>query len=145
MPPKISEVRNEAGQSQADVHPLRVVVVEDSPIIRERLDQTLRQIPHLKTIAYAETQEDALKVLATRDWDAVILDLQLKQGTGIGVLEGLAGTTRRPNTTVIVFTNYNFPQFRARTLDLGADFFIDKSLEFYRVEEVLMELARNTL
>ena len=129
-----------SGKSSAPLG-LRVVVVEDSVIIRERLEETLRGIPNLMTIGYAETQDEALAILREHDWDAVILDLQLKQGTGIAVLEALATGDRPRDTTVIVFSNFDFPQYRTRTMALGADFFFDKSLEFYRVQEVLSELA----
>jgi len=74
-------------------------------------------------------------------WDAAVLDLQLKQGTGLGLLKTLARGVRPPNTKIIVFTNYAFPQYRERSLALGADYFFDKAREFHRVREVLHELA----
>ena len=40
-----------------------------------------------------------------------------------------------------MFTNYAFPQYRERSLTLGADYFFDKSREFHRVREVLSALA----
>ena len=120
---------------------LRVVVVEDSRIIRERLADLLRDIPNLATVAYAATQDEALAILRQGQWEVVILDLQLKEGTGIRVLEELAKITRREDTTVIVFSNFDFPQYRSKTIALGADFFFDKSLEFRRLHEVLAGLA----
>jgi DNA-binding NarL/FixJ family response regulator len=74
-------------------------------------------------------------------WDAVVLDLQLKQGTGLGLLKALAQGARPAHTKIIVFTNYAFPQYRDRSLALGADYFFDKAREFHRVREVLHELA----
>jgi len=120
---------------------LRVVVVEDSRIIRERLAELLVDIPNLATIAYATTQDEALAILRHGEWEVVILDLQLKEGTGIRVLEELAKTTRRDDTTIIVFSNFDFPQYRSKTIALGADFFFDKSLEFRRLHEVVAGLA----
>ncbi len=72
-----------------------------------------------------------------------MLDLQLKQGTGLGVLKSLAHGARPANTKIIVFTNYAFPQYRDRSLSLGADYFFDKAREFHRVREVLNQLAGN--
>ena len=57
------------------------------------------------------------------------------------MLKALAQGGRPPNTKVIVFTNYAFPQYRERSLALGADFFFDKAREFHRVREVLHDLA----
>ena len=44
---------------------------------------------------------------------------------------------------MIVLTNYAFPQYRAKSLALGADYFFDKAREYHRVREVLDDLAAN--
>jgi DNA-binding NarL/FixJ family response regulator len=119
----------------------RVVIVEDSPIIRARLAETLSEIPNLEIIGQAESESDALALLGGGGWDAVVLDLQLKEGTGLGVLKKLKQVGRPSNTKVIVFTNYAFPQYRDRSLSLGADFFFDKAREFHRVRDVVADLA----
>ncbi len=120
---------------------LRVVVVEDSRIIRERLGALLADIPNLATVGYATTEDEALTILRQGEWEIVILDLQLKEGTGLRVLEELGKTIRREETTIIVFSNFDFPQYRSRAIALGADFFFDKSSEFRRLHEVLTSLA----
>jgi len=128
--------------SMVDVAKLRVVIVEDSVIIRARLAELLAEIPNVEIVGEVETEVDALAVLRQQRWDAVLLDLQLKQGTGLGVLKALGSAVRPPNAKIIVFTNYAFPQYRDRSLALGADFFFDKAREFHRVREVLARLAR---
>src|SRR5580765_6183242 len=120
---------------------LRVVIVEDSAIIRARLAETLAEIPNLEIVGQVETEADALSLLRQSRWDAAVLDLQLKQGTGLGVLKSLAHGTRPANTKIIVFTNYAFPQYRDRSLSLGADYFFDKAREFHRVRDVVADLA----
>jgi DNA-binding NarL/FixJ family response regulator len=125
----------------SDSKKLRVVIVEDSPIIRARLAETLSEIPNLEITGQAESESDAVSLLGTGDWDAVVLDLQLKQGTGLGVLKKLRVDGRPSHTKVIVFTNYAFPQYRDRSMSFGADFFFDKAREFHRVRDVLADLA----
>jgi DNA-binding NarL/FixJ family response regulator len=120
---------------------LRVVLVEDSPIIRARLAETLSEIPNLEIIGQAESESDALALLDGGGWDAVVLDLQLRQGTGLGVLRKLKQAGRPSKSKVIVFTNYAFPQYRDRSMSFGADFFFDKAREFHRVRDVLADLA----
>lgn len=128
--------------TMVEVPKLRVVIVEDSAIIRARLAESLAEIPNVEIVGQVETEADALAVLRQQRWDAAVLDLQLKQGTGLGVLKGLGSAARPPNAKIIVFTNYAFPQYRDRSLALGADFFFDKAREFHRVREVLAGLAR---
>jgi two-component system OmpR family response regulator len=121
-------------------HHLRVVIVEDSAIIRARLAEALSEIPDVAVVEAVETQSEALRVLREPNWDAVVLDLQLKDGTGLGVLKGL-GDGRPPGAKVIVFTNYASPLYRERSMKLGADYFFDKVREFHRVREVLADMA----
>ncbi len=120
---------------------LRVVIVEDSTIIRARLAEALGEIPNVEIVGHAETEADAVSLLGRGDWDAAVLDLQLKQGTGLGVLKTIAQGARPDYTKIIVFTNYAFPQYRERSMSLGADFFFDKAREFHRISEVLADLA----
>ncbi len=129
---------------QMDEHKLRVIIVEDSPIIRARLSEAVAEIPNVEIVGFAETEQGALALLRLDQWDAAILDLQLKQGTGLGVLKTLGQGMRSSKTKIIVFTNYAFPQYRDRSLALGADYFFDKSREFHRIREVLNHLAGGT-
>ena len=122
---------------------LRVVIVEDSAIIRARLAETLSEIENLTIVGQADTESEALHLLSAGAWDAVILDLQLKEGTGLGVLKRLRNEGRPTHSKVIVFTNYAFPQYRDRSLSSGADYFFDKAREFHRVRDVLADLASN--
>ncbi len=133
--------RDTFGRNVVDEAKLRVVIVEDSAIIRARLMESLGEIPNVEIVGQAETEAEALALLRQIEWDAAVLDLQLKQGTGLGVLKSIAQTPRRNHTKIIVFTNYAFPQYRDRSMLLGADYFFDKAREFHRVREVLTDLA----
>src|SRR5512144_2797953 len=123
-----------------DTPPLRVFLVEDSPIIRERLTESLSAPGRIEVVGHADTEQAAIAALTGAEWDALVLDLQLKQGTGLGVLKAIAAA-RPVGSKVIVLTNYAIPQFRDRRVALGADFFFDKSREYYRVRSVLEEMA----
>lgn len=125
---------------EPSVHPLRVLLVEDSPLIRERLAESLATPDQIEIAGQADTEQAAIALMSSVGWDVMVLDLQLKQGTGLGVLRALA-SRRPPNTTIIVLTNYAFPQYRAKSLALGADHFFDKAREYHRVREVLESLA----
>lgn len=120
---------------------LQVALVEDSAQIRDRLVEALAAIQGVSVAFHAETENDALAKLRSRVWDVAILDLQLKQGTGLGVLKGLRADGK-PHRTVAVFTNYGFPQYRERALALGADFFFDKARDFEALQDVLRDLVQ---
>jgi len=123
-------------------HPLRVFLVEDSAVIRERLTESISALPHVEVVGHAATESEAISALEQVPSDAVVLDLQLRAGHGLNVLKALRETSSRPRLTVIVLTNFTSPQYRGRSMEIGADYFFDKSRDYDRVCDVLEDLAR---
>jgi two-component system, OmpR family, response regulator len=109
-----------------------VLLVEDSPRIAERLRELLAQ-EGLHVVATVEDEQAAVRALRENPVDLLILDLQLKIGTGFGVLESLGA--RRPPT--IVVTNYALPQYRERATQLGVEHFLNKAEDLERLPEIL--------
>jgi two-component system OmpR family response regulator len=112
-----------------------VLLVEDSPRIAERLRELLEQ-EGLRVVATVEDEPAAVRALREIPIDLLILDLQLKTGTGFGVLESLGA--RRPPT--IVVTNYALPQYRERASQLGVEYFLDKAEDLERLPDVLASI-----
>ena len=119
---------------------LRIFLVEDSAILRDRLSEAIATWGTVQMTGHAETEAAADAALRTGDWDVLILDLQLLQGTGLGVLRNLRGY-RKPGTSVIVLTNYAIPSYRARSMELGADYFFDKTKDFSKIKDVFTEMV----
>ena len=69
--------------------------------------------------------------------DVIILDLQLKEGTGFGVVQRLGKT--RP--TIIVFTNYMLPEYQRLAESLGIEYFLNKSRDYERLPQLIQELG----
>lgn len=120
---------------------LRIALVEDSERIRARLAELLAEIPNVAVAFAAETEGEAVRLMASEPWDVMILDLQLKVGTGLGVLKAMQGLLTQEPRTAIVLTNYGFPQYRERSLALGAKHFFDKARDLPELRKVLHELA----
>ena len=119
--------------------PLRVLLVEDSKVLTERLAEAIRQIPDVELVATVDTEDAARAAVARDAIDIMILDLHLKQGNGFGVLRGLANVVGRP--AVVVLTNYDLPEYKAAALALGAAYFMDKARDYDRLRDVLHELV----
>lgn len=112
---------------------LRVLLVEDSPRIAERVRELLLQEEGVRVLDTVSDESSALRALTEQAVDVLILDLQLKVGTGFGVLEALG--SHRPTT--IVMTNYALPQYRERARQLGVDHFLNKAMEFERLSDIM--------
>ncbi|HPF26691.1 MAG: response regulator transcription factor [Steroidobacteraceae bacterium] len=118
---------------------LRVLLIEDSALLRERLQSMFAQYPDLEIVAYSESEQDALKKIAEVEHDALVVDLELKPGSGIPVIR--RAKIDRPHVPVIVLTNYDLPTVRDRCRAAGADRFFDKMREIHRLIPSLQELA----
>jgi two-component system, OmpR family, response regulator len=112
---------------------LKVLLVEDSPWISERMRELLQLEPGVELFDTVATEDDAIRAVRASDVDIMILDLQLKQGTGFGVLEALGA--RRPTT--IVMTNHVLPQYRRRAAEFGVEYFLDKAADFETLPQIL--------
>jgi DNA-binding NarL/FixJ family response regulator len=123
--------------------PLRVYLVEDAPTFRDRLFDFLTEPGEVEMIGFAETEADALKQLRSEQPDVVIVDLHLKAGSGIGVIESVRALRPTPPPTIVVLTNYAFPEFEAACRARGANYFFDKSSQFGAVKALLRTLRDN--
>ncbi len=108
---------------------LKTYIVEDNPTIRENLIGTLEELAGVTAVGTAETENDGKAWLTDhqQDWDLAIVDLFLKQGSGLGVL---AACRNRPaRQKVVVLSNYATTDIRQRCAQLGVDAVFDKSNE----------------
>ncbi len=108
---------------------LKTYIVEDNATIRDNLIATLEELVGIQAVGTAETENEAKDWLRKPDqaWDLAIVDLFLKQGSGLGVLE--ACRNRKSHQKVIVLSNYATADIRKRCAQLGVDAVFDKSNE----------------
>jgi DNA-binding NarL/FixJ family response regulator len=105
----------------------RAFIVEDSSTIRHNLTDTLQELAQVEPVGSAETEHEAKRWLAANDWDLAIIDLFLREGSGLNVLE--ACRRRRPHQKVVVLSNHSSRDVRWRCHQLGADAVFDKSTQ----------------
>ena len=120
---------------------MKILIVDDSAIMRERLKVMLSDITELENISQAEDVPEAISSFQKLDPEVVILDIRMPGGSGIDVLREIKKGNQPP--LVIVLTNYPYPQYRRKYIEAGADFFFNKSTEFEKVTEVLKQLKQN--
>jgi len=114
---------------------MRVLIVDDSDLIRRRLGAMLSEMKGIELVGEARDSLEATKLALNLKPDVVILDIRMPAGSGINVLENIKRVTPAPK--VIMLTNYPYPQYRKKAEDAGADFFFDKASEFDRVAEAV--------
>jgi DNA-binding NarL/FixJ family response regulator len=112
-------------------HPsLRVVVIEDSPLLRQALGEVLGELAGVEVVGGADDERSALELLRSERPDLAIVDLQLRAGSGLGVLRALC---RDPalfgHPRAVVLTNHDQALVREHCFALGVEGFFDKSTE----------------
>lgn len=118
---------------------LRTYIVEDNATIRENLIGTLEELAEVEAVGVAETEDEGKEWLANHpeQWDLAIVDLFLRQGSGLGILA--ACRTRGPRQKMVVLSNYATPDVRMRCAQLGVDAVFDKSNEIDALVEYCIE------
>lgn len=109
--------------------PVKAYVVEDNFLIRTNLTETLKELLNVEVIGYATTEHAASCWLDSHrhDWQLLIVDLFLLEGSGLGVIKQCA--RHDPQQRVVVLSNYATEDIRSRCMACGADAVFDKSTE----------------
>jgi len=118
---------------------LQVLLVEDSTVICNLIANIVNNVAGVSVAESVGSEADAIEAVNHGNVDVVILDLQLRTGTGFGVLRAMRKMARRP--AVVVLTNFALSTYRESALALGARHFLDKSRDYERLPGILSELA----
>jgi DNA-binding NarL/FixJ family response regulator len=120
--------------------PLKVFLVEDSPLVRDRLVEMLDEIGgQVKVAGHSGSARDAVRAILQARPDVVLCDLQLPDGTGYNVLRDLHRAA--PEIGVYMVSNFSAQPYREHAAQLGARDFFDKSTELQCLRNALAGLA----
>jgi two-component system response regulator DevR len=126
---------------------LKIVTVDDSPIITQRIKSMLGEMDNIEFLGSANNAVSALNLIHKQTPNVVILDINLdenlSQFNGIDLL--IALRKRYPQMKIIMLTNLSAPQYRTRCIAFGANYFFDKSNDFDKITEALEEIAMATI
>lgn len=126
--------------------PIPTILVEDSKTIQDTLIPALAELADARVVAVATTADSAKAALEqwSGQWQLVVVDLFLRQGSGIEVLEDMQRRVpqRTAHQHVYVLSNYATTDIRRRCAELGADAVFDKSTELDAFFERCSELPR---
>ena len=110
--------------------PLSVLLIEDSVEIRDALIQSIEGSGALAVKGTVDNSQEAIALLDQGAIEAAVIDLHLRSGSGLQVLAHLKEVGNPQNIFRIVLSNHTTPAFKRICTDLGADYVLDKSLEF---------------
>lgn len=139
--PSATTSSSSAGAQGPPVAELRILLVEDSAPVRVRLAELLNDPGVMRVTATAETEMEACALLGSRIFDVLVVDVELRQGSGVTVVRRARALPAGPQAQplILVLTNFASPSVRARCLAAGADHFLDKLDQFDRLHPLVLQ------
>ncbi len=119
---------------------MKIIIADDSKILKQRVRSLLEEIKGVKIIAEAENLKQAVKNCEELKPDLIILDIRMPDGSGLDVLKILK--EKKLPVIKMVFTYYPIEQYRKKCRELGADYFFDKSNDFEKMTGTVKKLAK---
>lgn len=121
----------------------RIFLVDDHPLFREGLAGLINRLPDLKVCGEAETVVDAIEGMKRGKVDAVIVDLSLREGSGIELIKAIR--TQFPSTAILVLSMHDERRYAERCIRAGARGYVMKAESATQVVAALRDVLAGKL
>ena len=120
---------------------MKIVIADDSSLLRERIRSLLNSINHNSVVYEAENGVEALQLIREKEPDLAILDIRMPEMNGIEVLKKIRKLKMK--VKVCILTNYDYPIYKKRCFEAGADYFLRKTENFEDINIIVTGLIHN--
>jgi len=119
---------------------LNVLLVDDVNIILQKMKMFLSIVPSVNQVDTADNADQAYSLLDSNQPELVVLDVNMPGTSGIDMLKKIR-SSERPQPVVVMLTNQKEKIYKDTCLELGADYYLDKSTDFLCLPEIIRELS----
>ena len=115
---------------------VKILVVDDEPEIRQMVVDFLRDVEGYDVVS-ANDGPQALELLAKEPFDLVLSDINMPGMSGLELLKNIKQKYENPPPVVMMITAYGDAENYNKSMELGADDFLTKPLDFSILKEKL--------
>jgi len=135
---------NSLDKAESQSRPMKMLLVEDSTLLREVLFETINNLDKVSVKGTADTQARAMQLLDQTQYDILLLDIELAQGNGFEVIRHIQKDSYPFSQPILMMlTNHAHPHYRSLANSLGVHYFFDKSMDFdLAIEAIELEADR---
>lgn len=119
--------------------PMKMVVVDDHDLIRERIRELFSEDPNIRIVGEASEEQEAVQLITDLQPDIVLLDIRLSLGNGIGVTK--AAKSVAPHSKIVILTAYSEDQYVVSLFKLGVSGYLLKTLSGQELREAVHDAA----
>ncbi len=146
MTPFQNSVQNKTSAQPVKLNnkPMKMLLVEDSNLLREVLFETISNLKNLSVEGMSATQAAAIALLNEKQFDILLLDIELAEGNGFEVVRHVQKQNYPFKLPILmILTNHANSHYRSMAKGLGVHYFFDKSMDFdSAVEAIELEAER---
>ena len=121
----------------------RVLIVEDSPTMRQLLTFAVRRLKNVE-IVEAEDGLDGLRKITSSHFDLAFVDINMPVMDGLKLISMIRGDDVLSDVPIVVVTTEGSPEDTERALGLGANEYLTKPIQANRVMAVARELLEKS-
>lgn len=121
----------------------KVFLVDDHPLFREGLAGLINRLPDLKVCGEAETMPEAIEGMQRTKADAAIVDLSLREGSGIELIKGIRAHS--PSTAILVLSMHDERRYAERCIRAGARGYVMKAQSATQIVAALRDVIAGKL
>jgi len=126
-----------SANAQSPAMPLKLLIVDDSNVIRRRIERC-QQIEHLQVVGLAANGIEAIEVFRQTDPDVVTMDITMPQMDGIECVEQLVAI--KPHVLILIISALADKATAVEAMEKGANGFLGKPFSDRQLNEALEEL-----
>jgi YesN/AraC family two-component response regulator len=121
---------------------MKLLIVDDSELLRERIKDLFKDISELDIVGEAINGIEALSMINKTNPDFVLMDIRMPELNGISVLKKMKENGNK--AIVCILTNYPYSQYKKKCREEGADYFFDKNTDLVEVKNLILKLASSS-